>query len=168
MAIAGTPRQQISVRALIWLLRFILFFFFYFVICYRFHQTSVLLWPIFMAPASYAGEAMMLSCWVSECNNRIQTTSSPIAKSAEFYPIFLALCFCLFQHIFGRSTHGNDFFESLRISLGISTWLHFFPVLLIFSTGVLKKNDKRLTVISGQSFALQKCFKRCDRRIVKT
>ena len=60
------------------------FFFFYFVISYRFHQTSVLLWPIFMATASYAGEAIMLSSWVSEYNNRIQTTSSPTAKSAEF------------------------------------------------------------------------------------
>ena len=135
------------------------FFFFYFVICYRFHQTSVLLWLIFMATASYAGEAVMLSCWVSEYNNRIQTTSSPTAKSVEFYPIFLALCFCLFKHIFGRSTHGNDFFESLRISLGISTWLHFFPVLLIFSTEYLQKTINVLQSFQDKALPCRNALK---------
>ena len=68
-----------------------------------------------MATASYEGEATTLSFWVSECNNRIRTTSSFTTKSAEFYPIFLALGFCLFRNIFGRSTISDNFFELLRI-----------------------------------------------------
>ena len=81
---------------------------------------------IFMATASYGGEATTLSFWVSECNNRIRTTFSFTTKSAEFYPIFLALGFCLFRNIFGRSTISDNFFELLRILHEI-----FFSVLLI-------------------------------------
>ena len=57
--------------------------------------------------------------WVS--NNRLQTTYSFTTKSAEFYPIFLALGFRLFLNIFGRSTPNDDFFESLRMFHGILT-----------------------------------------------
>ena len=48
-------------------------------------------------------EAKPLCCpvdWVSECNNRIRTTSSPSTKSTELCPIFLALSFCSFRNIF--------------------------------------------------------------------
>ena len=73
--------------------------------------------------------AIILSCWVSECDNG--TTSSPTTESVEFYPTFLARGFCLLQNIFLRSTLDDDFFESLRMLLGISSWSHCFPILLI-------------------------------------
>ena len=63
--------------------------------------------------------AIILSCWVSECDNG--TTSSPTTESVEFYPTFLARGFCLLQNIFLRSTLDDDFFESLRMLLGISS-----------------------------------------------
>ena len=72
-----------------------------------------------MATASYEGEAIMKSCWVSVGNNRIRTTSSFTTKCAELYPMFLALGFCLFRNIFFRSTLRDDFFKSLRIFHGI-------------------------------------------------
>ena len=41
---------------------------------------------------------------MSGCNNRIKTSRYPSMKSVKFYPMFLALSFCLFRNIFGRST----------------------------------------------------------------
>ena len=121
---------------------------------------------IFFANASYGGEA----------NTRMRTTSSSKTKSAEFYPIFLVLSFCLFRNIFGRST--LDKWRFLRIASNvtrnISRWTQCFSVILLvclvvyvlrvtmnisqsFQNGVKKK----------KGFAFQKCLKRSDRRIIK-
>ena len=121
---------------------------------------------IFFANASYGGEA----------NMRLRTTSSSKTKSAEFYPIFLALSFWLFRNIFSRST--LDKWRFLRIASNvtrnISRWSQCFSVILLvclvvyvlrvtmnisqsFQNGVKKK----------KGFAFQKCLKRSDRRIIK-
>ena len=122
---------------------------------------------IFFANASYGGEA----------NTRMRTTSSSKTKFAEFYPIFLALSFCLFRNIFGRST--LDKWRFLRIASNvtrnISRWSQCFSVILLvclvfvyvlrvtmnisqsFQNGVKKK----------KGFAFQKCLKRSDRSIIK-
>lgn len=42
---------------------------------------------------------------------------------------------------------------------GISTWLHCFPVLLIFFFRGSKEDDKHLTVISGQSLLCRNVLK---------
>ena len=122
---------------------------------------------IFFANASYGGEA----------NTRMRTTSSSKKKSAEFYPIFLVLSFCLFRNIFSRST--LDKWRFLRIASNvtrnISRWTQCFSVILLvclvvyvlrvtmnisqsFQNGVKKKE---------KGFAFQKCLKRSDRRIIK-
>ena len=46
---------------------------------------------VFMASTSCGGQAIMLSCWVSEGYNRIRTTSSSTTNSAEFYPAFVRI-----------------------------------------------------------------------------
>ena len=89
-----------------------------------------------------------LSCWVSEYNNRIRTISSSTTKSAEFYPIFPALVFCLFRNIFGRSTPSDDFFESLWMLHGILAGEHTVSCATYFlSRSVLQK-----TINISQSF----------------
>ena len=111
---------------------------------------------IFMATASYGGEATTLSFWVSECNNRIRTTSSFTTKSAEFYPIFLALGFCLFRNIFGRSTISDNFFELLRILHEISACEHtFFRCYLLFVSWCTTEDHKHLAIISEGAWTKQ-------------
>ena len=134
---------------------------------YTWFKKSKSLDLIFFANASYGGEA----------NMRMRTTFSSKTKSAEFYPIFLALSFCLFRNIFGRST--LDKWRFLRIASNvtrnISRWSQCFSVILLvclvvyvlrvtmnisqsFQNGVKKKE---------KGFAFQKCLKRSDRRIIK-
>ena len=120
---------------------------------------------IFFANASYGGEA----------NMRLRTTSSSKTKSAEFYPIFLALSFWLFRNIFSRST--LDKWRFLRIASNvtrnISRWSQCFSVILLVCLVVYVL---RVTMDISQSFqngvkkkgfAFQKCLKRSDRRIIK-
>ena len=84
------------------------------------------------------GKSLDLTCFANasyggEANTRMRTTSSSKTKSAEFYPIFLALSFCLFRNIFGRST--LDKWRFLRIASNItrniSRWSHCFSVVLL-------------------------------------
>lgn len=70
-----------------------------FVISYRIHQISVLLWPIFMATASYEGEAIMLPCWVSEwvsgtieCKQPFRLQRS-MPNSTRYSSLFAFFCF---------------------------------------------------------------------------
>ena len=84
------------------------------------------------------GKSLDLTCFANasyggEANTRMRTTSSSKTKSAEFYPIFLALSFCLFRNIFGRST--LDKWRFLRIASNvtrnISRWTQCFSVILL-------------------------------------
>ena len=126
------------------------------------------------------GKSLDLTCFANasyggEANTRMRTTSSSKTKSAEFYPIFLALSFCLFRNIFGRST--LDKWRFLRIASNItrniSRWSHCFSVILlvclvVYVLGVTmnisqsfqngeKKGSRRLSEMSERS----------DRRIIK-
>ena len=127
------------------------------------------------------GKSLDLTCFANasyggEVNTRMRTTSSSKTKSAEFYPIFLALSFCLFRNIFGRST--LDKWRFLRIASNItrniSRWSHCFSVILLvclvvyvlrvtmnisqsFQNGEKKKGSLRLSEMSERS----------DRRIIK-
>ena len=127
------------------------------------------------------GKSLDLTCFANasyggEANTRMRTTSSSKTKSAEFYPIFLALSFCLFRNIFGRST--LDKWRFLRIASNItrniSRWSHCFSVILLvclvvyvlrvtmnisqsFQNGEKKKGSLRLSEMSERS----------DRRIIK-
>ena len=65
----------------------------------------------------------------------------------SFTRYFSLLGFCLSRIIFSRSTLRDDFFESLRLLLGISTGSHCFSMLLIAWFGVLQK-----TINISQSF----------------
>ena len=70
---------------------------------------------LFMAPASYGGKAILLSCGVSEGSKKIPITSLSTMCSAEFFiPHFLSLTlgFGLFWNIFGCSMLSDNFFES--------------------------------------------------------
>lgn len=116
-----------------------------------------------MATVSCGRKAIMLSCGVSECNNRIQTTSYPTTKHAEFYLIFLALCFHLFWNIFGYSTlvNVNDCFGLLWELLGISLWSQCFPSQNNFTVASPAQNWKK-------DFSMQKYLNRFDLYIMKT
>ena len=76
-------------------------------------MVVIFLW--LMAPASYGGKAILLSCGVSEGSKKIPITSLSTMSSAEFFiPHFLSLTlgFGLFWNIFGCSMLSDNFFES--------------------------------------------------------
>ena len=125
--------------------------------CTRSLKKSKSLDLIFFVNASYGGEA----------NMRLRTTSSSKTKSVEFYPIFLALSFCLFQNIFGRSTLDKWWFLRIasNVTRNISRWTQCFSVILLvclvvyvlpvtmnisqsFQNGVKKKERLRLSEMS--------------------
>ena len=56
---------------------------------------------------------VLLNKWVSV------TVKYERPLTAEFCPMFVVLGFCFFRNIFGRSTLSDDFFELLRMLLGI-------------------------------------------------
>ena len=127
------------------------------------------------------GKSLDLTCFANasyggEANTRMRTTSSSKTKSAEFYPIFLALSFCLFRNIFGRSTLDKWRFLGIatNITRNISRWSQCFSVILLVCLVVYVL---RVTMNISQSFqngekkkgslSLSEMSERSDRRIIK-
>ena len=101
--------------------------------------------PVFMASASYRGEALMLSRSVSEGNNRIRTTSSSNNEVGRVLPDIPRPWHALVKISTNR-------FDCYRM-------LHCFSVLLIVCLVVYYRRRKIL---------LQKYLNRFDLHIVET